>query len=308
MQIQIEKIFAFIVKQRKLLPAGNIRRVFNRIVSTAGIKIECQTIWGGKFRCDPRDVIQNRLLYHGVWEPALTRYVEAILRPGDSLLDIGANVGYYSILAGMLVGEEGQVFAVEPMPETVGALRVNIALNGLDNITVIERAVTTSPNSLTMYYGPVYNSGKSSAIMDRAGSRAVTVQGERLESLLSPEEVSRIRMVKIDIEGGELRIIAEIAANPGYFDPGTTFMIELSIAANDDERIERRRVMQSFIDQQYHIYVVENRYDDAFYDDELTADRMMADEVTDAESLPDGQCDLILSRRKIDDILQRRFP
>ena len=76
-----------------------------------------------QIRCP--DQIQERIYLFGIWEPAITRFVKGRLKPGDLFVDIGANVGYYSLLAAKLVGSEGQVIAIEASPTIARKLEQN---------------------------------------------------------------------------------------------------------------------------------------------------------------------------------------
>ena len=77
-------------------------------------------------------------------EPSVQRTLRAIIRPGDVFLDIGANVGFFTILGARLVGDSGSVVAFEPEPRNVAALRDNVALNDFANVTVVAAAVSSS--------------------------------------------------------------------------------------------------------------------------------------------------------------------
>ena len=91
--------------------------------------------------CPLTDMIGRRIFLFGVWEPEMTAYVEATLRPGGVFIDVGANIGYYSMLASRLVGPSGSVVAIEPSPTNFSELKRNIALNHALNIRAIDMAV-----------------------------------------------------------------------------------------------------------------------------------------------------------------------
>lgn len=72
-----------------------------------------RTRFGATFAVDTQDLIQRYLYLFGVWEPHMTRWLQRRLKPGDVFVDVGANIGYYSILASRLVGARGKVVAIE---------------------------------------------------------------------------------------------------------------------------------------------------------------------------------------------------
>src|SRR5690242_8873726 len=78
----------------------------------------------------------------GTWEWDKQRLVQKLLRSGDSFFDVGANVGFYSLLASRLVGSAGRVVAFEPLPRNVQALKEHLRINRVRNVTVWEAAVS----------------------------------------------------------------------------------------------------------------------------------------------------------------------
>ena len=80
-----------------------------------------------------------------MWEETETHWFVQSIRPGDVVVDLGANVGYYTILRGKLVGEIGRVYAFEPDPVGFEILRRNVRLNGLHNVVLEQKAVSSKP-------------------------------------------------------------------------------------------------------------------------------------------------------------------
>ena len=74
--------------------------------------------------------VSRRIREEGIWEPYETSLLLSMLRPGDVFVDVGANIGYFSVLAASVVGDDGAVFAFEPDPDNFRLLRRNVALNG----------------------------------------------------------------------------------------------------------------------------------------------------------------------------------
>ena len=153
------------------------------------------------------DLIERYLYVFGTWEPSLSAYLSSTLRPGDVFVDIGANVGYFTLLAARAVGPTGRVVAMEAMPATATKLRANVEANGLDNVEVIARAASDVDGHIDIFSGPVTNLGRTST-SPMADSTAV----DRVECVVAssavPQELwSRVRVVKIDVEGDELRVL-----------------------------------------------------------------------------------------------------
>jgi len=125
------------------------------------------------------------------------------LSEGDVFIDVGANIGYYSILAARIVGERGQVIALDPVPDTVKVLDLNIKLNNLRNIKTIPKAAWSNSAPLNIYVpGGCY--GWASPVK-RLGSKSLTVDAVPLDDV--SEKIPAIKLLKIDVEGSEYRVI-----------------------------------------------------------------------------------------------------
>lgn len=137
-------------------------------------------------------------------EPGTVALVERYLEPGDCFLDVGANVGIYSLIAGRKVGAGGRVIAIEPMPSTMHALRTTLAVNGVVQIVdARECALGASAGTATLYAGTT--SGHSTLLEgpERGpGQHQVTI--ERGDDLLKSTEPT---LIKIDVEGWELDVL-----------------------------------------------------------------------------------------------------
>ena len=122
------------------------------------ISIQCFQL-GNKHHAD---ILSEWLLLTGAWQPALTAYLRRALLPGDTLVDVGANTGYFSLLGATLVGATGSVVAVEACPRTYERLLANLALNPklAAAVTPVHAAAAETEGELTLYQHrrePLYN-------------------------------------------------------------------------------------------------------------------------------------------------------
>jgi FkbM family methyltransferase len=141
------------------------------------------------------------------WEPQTTDIFESLLQDGDIVIDIGAYVGYYTLLAASKVGKEGQVFAFEPNPLTYALLTKNIETNGYTNVAAIQKAVSNKNGSAILYLR--YDTSAYSLFEDCSYMRPVgeiTVQTICLDDFFKDLELltSRIKLIKMDVEGAEM--------------------------------------------------------------------------------------------------------
>lgn len=149
---------------------------------------------------DPGDTL--RLYSKGVYEPFETSLFEQEVQSGDVVLDLGANIGYYTLIFASRVGPAGHVYAFEPDPENAELLRRNVKLNGYRNVTTVEAAVSDEQQTLTLYLS---DESKAHRIYDAGGGRGTaTVEAVRLDDWFAQHaDAPRVDIVKMDIEGAE---------------------------------------------------------------------------------------------------------
>jgi len=144
----------------------------------------------------------------GVYEPGTTRLIERLLKPGDCVLDIGAHVGYYALLAARLVGSGGQVFAFEPEPENYALLVQNVALNGYRNITAVQRAVSDHAGAGQLFLSTADNGRHSLYRLEGSRGACVAVQTTTVDEFLAALGWPPVHFIKLDVEGGELAALS----------------------------------------------------------------------------------------------------
>lgn len=141
------------------------------------------------------------------YEEAQWKLVARLLKPGMTFVDVGANQGFYALLASQLVGPDGNVVAFEPARTEARKLRLNLRMNRRHNVRVVESAVGDRDGE-TSFYLCLDHQGSWSSIAPpaddvKARRVQVTVPITRLDTY-ADEHMLRVDMVKLDIEGGEL--------------------------------------------------------------------------------------------------------
>jgi FkbM family methyltransferase len=155
------------------------------------------------------DGVGRVLAVEGIWEPHVTALFRASLSPGDVCVDVGANIGYFTLLAARLVGPAGHVYALEPAPATYGALVSSIELNGFSNVTALCVAAGEAPGEAVLEDSEqsVLSAIRVEGGKSKAGSRGLTVPVQPVGSLIRPADLARLRLVKVDVEGYELEVL-----------------------------------------------------------------------------------------------------
>lgn len=171
--------------------------------------------------------VSRQLREHGVWEPFETRLVMACLGPGDVFLDVGANIGYFSILAAQCVGAQGRVWAFEPDPANCALMRASVARNGFEEIVVAEEAALSDHTGTGVLYLSEDNLGDHQ-VFGSGGGRA----RRDIRLLHGAEHLARhgVRpgLVKIDTQGSEYAVVTGLMPLLRTCTPDLRLLIELT--------------------------------------------------------------------------------
>jgi FkbM family methyltransferase len=161
---------------------------------------------------DPEDLVSRTILETGQWEPDSWATIKQQLPIGGTFVDVGAHIGTYSLKAARVVGERGHVISVEPNPATVQALRDNIQASGTNVISVQPVACSDSETELDLFAATRSNTGETSLSRENARqsgsvSAVYHVRARPLDAILQDAGVSRVDVIKIDVEGAELLVL-----------------------------------------------------------------------------------------------------
>lgn len=173
----------------------------------------CQILGGLKLFAIGDDVgFTPHMLFEGYWEYWLTRYFAQEICRGDTVLDIGANLGYYTLLAANLVGADGRVVAIEPNPEVFRRLGASIGVNGFLGRAEARNVALAAPGesgsrSFFVPHGEPKNGRFVSAEEDQATLAACGSLGEVVLGHLDPDDFQRVDFIKVDVEGAEIAVL-----------------------------------------------------------------------------------------------------
>jgi FkbM family methyltransferase len=213
------------------LPGRALRRTVWSFVKRSEFEFTARTRFGAEIRGHTRDLIQRHLYYFGVWEPSTTAWIRGRLAKGDTFVDVGANIGYYTLLGAAAVGETGRVVAIEALPQIFAKLESHVALNGLRNVRLVNAAATSQPQDVEMWFGGEDNTGSSSMIdKPTANAPSVVVPGRPLADILTREERANARLIKIDVEGAEREVLAGLDLDAGEYRRDLELLVEITPA------------------------------------------------------------------------------
>lgn len=215
---------------------------------------------GSHIQCSPPDLVQMYIFIFGIWEPDLTHYINRRLEKGGTFIDIGANVGYFSLLASNIVGRDGRVVAVEASPRIFRMLNENIDRSHATNIRTVNVAASLEPGELKVYSGPDKNLGLTTTVKGRGFPAEVTVDALPLADILADEEISTASIVKIDVEGGEGDVLAGMVEFLQRCPEDVEILVELSPEWWDDPDPLPVDVLKPIVDLGFNVYETSNSY------------------------------------------------
>ena len=166
-------------------------------------------IHGLRFEADPFEWTQSELLRDGCTEPLTSRLYAKLLRPGDVYVDVGAHVGFHTLLARHFVREDGRLIAIEPQPYNCNKILANCRSNNFTNIFVYVAAAGDSEGAVALHAQSAADTARLSLALDGVSDQAQLFQVpiRRLDSIFQERRIDRVRLLKIDVEGFELSVV-----------------------------------------------------------------------------------------------------
>ena len=175
----------------------------------------------------PLDVPYSRLLFTHVYEQGTTEFIQQFLHQDDVIFDIGANIGYITLLAATSA-EAGKVYSFEPLPKTFERLAQNVGFNPhLDNITILNRAVSDENGHVILNSFENLHHGHSSiSKLDRNDHVEYRVASTTIDNFVDEMNLQRLDFMKIDVEGAERLVFAGAKNTLANLEP--TVLIEMN--------------------------------------------------------------------------------
>ena len=264
-----------------------VYRAYNAFFRMMGGRYWADTYFGASMLCDPNEMLQHNVLNFGVWEPNVSATIAQMLSPGDVCIDVGANVGYDTLLAATVVGPMGMVVAIEASPSIFELLSENVAANDPRNIRLVNKAASDKPGTIPLYKGPSHNIGRSTILSERGFELETNIEALPLHAILTPEELAKASFIKIDIEGAEGPVLQNFLENREMYRDDISLIVEVSPSD------EWERLFAGFRAAGFDAYVVPNRYDLHYY----LVDRRNVEQPFKIDAIPNEQVDVLFTKR-----------
>jgi len=224
------------------------------------------TAYGFKFSGNTVDSIPRNIFYFDIWEPNISGWIVRRLTHGDTFVDVGANLGWYSLLASHLVGPQGAVVAIEASKSVFDGLKHNVALNAATNIRLVHVAAWDCEAELPLLCAPPNRTGQSTLMESKAGGddgqRGVVelVKALPLSAILSPQERSRSRIIKVDVEGAEYQVLKGLVGCLADFPDTLEITMEIDPESLAEQGLDVDQFLRPLRAAGFNVYRFENDY------------------------------------------------
>ena len=164
------------------------------------------------------------------YESNNVKFIQDKVKPGMSVLDIGAHMGFFSVILGRAVGPEGRVISFEPTPSTFSLLERVVHINDLDDVVKVnQKAVSDTCGQVTFYISEFEGDNANSlGEWKRPGESGVQVEKVSVDSLIDSENLTRLDFIKVDAEGAELYVLKGMVGALKQFQP----IVQLALHPN----------------------------------------------------------------------------
>jgi len=163
-----------------------------------------KTKYGDRFYLNSYGCIDNNIKKFSVWEPASTNIVHSIVKQGDVVLDIGANIGYFTVIMSKIVGEAGKVLAFEPTKHFGEVLQKTIEVNALKNVRLYNYGLSDKSSETKISIG---DSSATIHWLDNQGGGGVrgveSITLKKLDDIANSLNIEKLDFIKIDVDGHE---------------------------------------------------------------------------------------------------------
>jgi FkbM family methyltransferase len=257
-------------------------------------RFRTETRFGFEISGSTEDLIQRHIYVFGVWEPNLTYWIQDRLEPGDTFVDVGANIGYFTMLAASCIGQNGWSVAIEASPSIFDLLNENLEINNIGSrVRTVNLAASDQDGILTVYGGPSGNLGLTTMVPNHDLQIETTIGAKPLNEILTEEEIAGARLIKIDVEGLEGPVVRGLLPILGSCRKDLEIVLEVNGQASPEGE-KTADIVRQFADHGFHTYAFVNDDREDPYLKAIKAPQRPSQIKEDAEF--DHEANLIFSR------------
>lgn len=222
---------------------------FRYVAPSKSTTLSTALSYGIRMNLDLSEFLQAHLYLYGSYELPSVRFIRRVVKPGDVVVDVGAQIGYITLAMATLAPGKVTVHAFEPEPLNIQRLRNNIALNPGVDVRIVEKAVSDSNGAIRLYLSKDHNAGTHSTISGgtNVSDDYVEIPAVTLDTYVRDQNIAALRLMKIDVEGGEYEVIK--GAHETLTSLRPIVLMELSDALQESRgfsTVEFKKLMKQF--------------------------------------------------------------
>jgi len=162
-----------------------------------------------KLKYDPNSYIGRYIFYRGIYEEQIIHKIASMVKPAMTVIDIGANIGLHTNICASLVRSKGRILTMEPQSKARALLKENVKLNNFTNIQILDYALGRASNTASIFLVNEKNNGQATLIFEDQQSLypSEEINVRTLDFLLTDLTISKVDIVKIDVEGAEMAVL-----------------------------------------------------------------------------------------------------
>jgi FkbM family methyltransferase len=207
-----------------------------------------------KMALDSSEYIQGHLYVFNCFEPSTISTIEQLTKVDDIVFDIGANIGYLSLVFAESVGEKGMVYAFEPEETNFNTLKLNISLNKYDNIFPLKLAVSNVEAKLKLYKASDNNKGSHSTIYNPENLEETFEEVDTIifDKFIETKGITKVDIIKIDVEGAEYEVILGMKETIERFHP--IIFMEMNDPIQEKRGVSTAKLKEIIINYGYNCF------------------------------------------------------
>jgi len=198
--------------------------------------------------------LEEEIIRSGQWEPSTTQFIRRTLQPGMTVVDVGANIGYFSLLMASLVGPEGEVHAFEPYPGYIERMHLSLAVNSFEQIYLNKYALSDKKEQHELFKGiasaRMHRWSHPDAVFNKVHDKVI-VSCIPFDEYAS-KNFKKLDLIKIDVDGYEMNVLRGALASINRYRP--IIIIELYEEALNDASSSASEVLELFSSWSYLPY------------------------------------------------------
>ena len=183
---------------------------------------------------NPGVLIGWHIAFFGTYEPELRSIFRSVLKPGGIAVDVGANIGWHTLLMASLVGPEGRVLAAEVNPSVRERLQANVQLNQFSQIVILPYAIANTKGTLPFWAPSADDPNSGNGFVERDAQireGLIEVEARPLDELISDAGLEQVNLLKVDVEGFEWPVFEGAESTIVDFRPHVVFEYDSAYAA-----------------------------------------------------------------------------